>query len=237
MNLRRLVALCLIALAGRGVAVGDDGVTIGRHSPGPGGATALHAHVDLAQPVGLEPSVFPGFDGYATGAFGFSNTQINEPDEDLFMLALTADISAVLLELGGTLVVNDGLHVMAVGDAMHFGQPFFDYHTIFQLPTGGSGHARMVARDASGAYTDSEEFVIAFVAVNPACPADVGSQGGVQGADGVLNNNDFIAFIELFFAARARADVGSQGGVVPGDGAFDNNDFIVFIDAFFGGCG
>ena len=32
------------------------------------------------------------------------------------------------------------------------------------------------------------------------CPADIGSQGGVVGPDGLLNNNDFVAFIDRFFA-------------------------------------
>jgi hypothetical protein len=70
------------------------------------------------------------------------------------------------------------------------------------------------------------------------CTADMGSQGGVTGPDGTLDNNDFIAFIDAFFAAdRFRADVGGQGGLPHPDNALDNNDFVVFIDAFFNGCG
>jgi hypothetical protein len=68
------------------------------------------------------------------------------------------------------------------------------------------------------------------------CPADVGSQGGVAGADGQLNNNDFAAFITLFFSNDPRADVGSQGGVLGADQNFDNNDFAAFITLFFQGC-
>ncbi|MBY0309131.1 MAG: hypothetical protein K2Q09_10355, partial [Phycisphaerales bacterium] len=68
-------------------------------------------------------------------------------------------------------------------------------------------------------------------------PADLGGQGGVQGADGVLDNNDFIVFINLFFAADGAADLGRQGGLTLGDGAFDNNDFIAFINYFFSPCG
>ncbi len=70
----------------------------------------------------------------------------------------------------------------------------------------------------------------------PPCPADVGVQGGVPGQDGVLDNNDFIAFINLFFAMDPLADRGVQGGVPGSDGLFDNNDFIVFINQFFAGC-
>jgi hypothetical protein len=76
------------------------------------------------------------------------------------------------------------------------------------------------------------------VRVFPACgPADLGSTGGVHAPDGHLDNNDFIAFIDYFFASDPLADFGSQGGVAPGDGHFDNNDFVVYIDRFFNGCG
>ena len=66
--------------------------------------------------------------------------------------------------------------------------------------------------------------------------ADVGSAGGEQGADGLLDNNDFIVFIDLFFALDPLADRGSAGAEYGADGLFDNNDFIVFIDQFFSGC-
>ncbi|MDP1660582.1 MAG: GC-type dockerin domain-anchored protein [Phycisphaerales bacterium] len=64
-------------------------------------------------------------------------------------------------------------------------------------------------------------------------PADVGIQGGGPGQDNLLNNNDFIAFIDLFFSSDPSADLGSQGGVQGADGQWNNNDFIVFIDYFF----
>jgi hypothetical protein len=67
-------------------------------------------------------------------------------------------------------------------------------------------------------------------------PADLGRQGGVAKPDGKLDNNDFVAFIDLFFASDVRADLGAQGGTTGHDGTFDNNDFVVFIDAFFAGC-
>jgi hypothetical protein len=66
--------------------------------------------------------------------------------------------------------------------------------------------------------------------------ADVGGAGGVAGADGVLDNNDFIAFINLFFASNPIADLGRAGGLTPGDGVYDNNDFIAFINFFFAPC-
>ncbi|HYD01161.1 MAG TPA: GC-type dockerin domain-anchored protein, partial [Phycisphaerales bacterium] len=64
--------------------------------------------------------------------------------------------------------------------------------------------------------------------VTPACPADIGSAGGVAGSDSTLDNNDFIVFIDYFFAGNPLADRGAQGGASGSDGAFDNNDFVVF---------
>jgi hypothetical protein len=69
------------------------------------------------------------------------------------------------------------------------------------------------------------------------CQADVGRAGGAKGRDGILDNNDFIVFIDAFFNRDGViADVGSEGGAASGDGIYDNNDFIVFVNAFFGGC-
>jgi hypothetical protein len=60
-------------------------------------------------------------------------------------------------------------------------------------------------------------------------------QAGLLGPDGALDNNDFIAFIDLFFGRSPLADIGAQGGVEGRDDAWDNNDFIVFIGWFFSG--
>jgi hypothetical protein len=66
--------------------------------------------------------------------------------------------------------------------------------------------------------------------------ADMGSEGGLDQPDGVLDNNDFIVFIDRFFSGQPGADLGSEGGAAGSDGIFDNNDFIVFIGLFFQGC-
>jgi hypothetical protein len=79
-------------------------------------------------------------------------------------------------------------------------------------------------------------FMRAIIENASSCPADLGSQGGFQGADGVLDNNDFIVFINYFFGHNPAADVGRQGGQPGADLVWDNNDFIVFIDQFFAGC-
>ncbi|HYD01282.1 MAG TPA: GC-type dockerin domain-anchored protein [Phycisphaerales bacterium] len=68
----------------------------------------------------------------------------------------------------------------------------------------------------------------------PICgAADLGSVGGVAPGDDHLDNNDFVVFIDFFFAHNALADQGSTGGVAGADGVYDNNDFVVFIDNFF----
>ncbi|HYD02121.1 MAG TPA: M1 family aminopeptidase, partial [Phycisphaerales bacterium] len=77
--------------------------------------------------------------------------------------------------------------------------------------------------------------VVAFT-VDACGVADLGAPGGAEHPDGVLDNNDFVVFIDYFFAASPLADVGSQGGIGGSDGAFDNNDFVVFVDRFFAGC-
>lgn len=64
--------------------------------------------------------------------------------------------------------------------------------------------------------------------------ADVGKQGGLLGPDGLFTSDDFVVFIDKFFASDPLADVGAQGGVATPDGLWDNNDFVVFINAFFG---
>ncbi|HYD02236.1 MAG TPA: M36 family metallopeptidase [Phycisphaerales bacterium] len=102
---------------------------------------------------------------------------------------------------------------------------------------------RFIAEDAgSGSLVEAavDDFTITGLLCEggpAACgPADLGVQGGMAGHDGVLDNNDFVAFIDAFFSQAPAADVGVQGGMAGSDGAFDNNDFVVFIDLFFAGC-
>ena len=84
------------------------------------------------------------------------------------------------------------------------------------------------------ALTDVQ-YGFALSLFSPCGSADVGAAGGVLGSDSRLDNNDFIAFINLFFSQSTAADIGAAGGVSGSDGQLDNNDFIAFISAFFGG--
>jgi hypothetical protein len=81
-----------------------------------------------------------------------------------------------------------------------------------------------------------DEADLVFSPLTGPCPADVGSQGGLTGADGSLDNNDFVVFIDAFFNSNPLADMGVQGGARGSDGLFDNNDFVAFIDQFFTPC-
>ena len=107
----------------------------------------------------------------------------------------------------------------------------------------GSGNAFTANTDGSGTPWESGSGaaiglrVLGTTYTPPACPADLGVGGGGPGSDGLLDNNDFIAFITYFFASDARADVGIAAGLPGHDGAWDNNDFIAYINLFFDGCG
>ena len=84
-----------------------------------------------------------------------------------------------------------------------------------------------------GSGTD-EAYNVAMLLLPARRAADVGSAGGLPPGDGLYDNNDFIVFIDAFFAGNnAVADLGGPGGLPVPDGLLDNNDFIAFIDAFF----
>ena len=135
------------------------------------------------------------------------------------------------------------------------GAPPWSWHlTAFHGFSGATaeildGWPAFVESDVQG-WIDNTEGQIGFwtytvmaelpsVPVAPCGPADIGAAGGAPGpwgGDGVLDNNDFVVFIDWFFAHDARADRGATGGVPGSDGLFNNNDFVVFVDQFFGGC-
>lgn len=112
-------------------------------------------------------------------------------------------------------------------------------HLAYDLTSLGciSADARTVSGTCIERSTQQALTFVAMLGLDPVCAADVGTQGGVPGHDGLLDNNDFIVYIDAFFSRRPVADMGSTGGVPGPDGAFDNNDLVVFIDRFFQGCG
>lgn len=67
-------------------------------------------------------------------------------------------------------------------------------------------------------------------------PADIGSAGGHPCWNGTLDNNDFIVFVNSFFARTPTTDIGKAGGFPGADTQWDNNDWIVYLTQFFTGC-
>ncbi|MFT3683346.1 MAG: GC-type dockerin domain-anchored protein [Phycisphaerales bacterium] len=137
------------------------------------------------------------------------------------------------------LLVREGAPVqMAEGDVRYFNN-FNDDRSFI---AGNNLYATATIRPANATCTRNFSnlaqaiVVVPLPGVTPACPADLGVQGGLPGQDGVLDNNDFIAFISFFFNHDSHADLGIQGGLPGHDGAYDNNDFIAFINFFFAGC-
>ena len=99
---------------------------------------------------------------------------------------------------------------------------------------GGGGSGGWAVRALVRGPCDTRYTAAAFHFV---APADLGRQGGLSGGDGQYDNNDFIVFIDKFFAGDPAADLGQQGGLLGPDGLYDNNDFILFINLFFQACG
>ncbi|MFT3683472.1 MAG: GC-type dockerin domain-anchored protein [Phycisphaerales bacterium] len=110
------------------------------------------------------------------------------------------------------------------------------------VPTGagfGSGCALYlgVSRTWSEPTSIFQAVVLSDLGVSACGIADIAGPGAGGGPDGELNNNDFIVFIDRFFAGDLRADYGKVGGVLGFDDRLDNNDFVAFIGQFFAGCG
>jgi ELWxxDGT repeat protein len=80
----------------------------------------------------------------------------------------------------------------------------------------------------------------------PCNPADIAQTDSTPGADGCVDNGDFVLFIASFFSADCTATCGqapviqcnpadiAQTDSTPGaDGCVDNGDFVLFIASFF----
>jgi hypothetical protein len=106
-----------------------------------------------------------------------------------------------------------------------------------RIPDGAASSGAVDGWNGANGTTASYRIDLAGVCratAGPVCgAADVGGTGGVAGADGHLDNNDFVVFIDFFFNHNPLADQGSIGGTPGADGLWDNNDFVVFIDNFF----
>ncbi|MBI2757014.1 MAG: hypothetical protein HYX52_09945 [Chloroflexi bacterium] len=170
--------------------------------------------------------VIPGTDTpAAVPFFAFTATDASSPNTNFFMRAYNPQ--GFEIGFAGRLVEADGVY-----------NPEVDPELIFTAPEGQSIARIEVTVSAleGNRVVEGDNFRFGPLIVPPCGPADVGAAGGATGYDHVLDNNDFIAFINLFFAQDPLADRGGVGGFPGSDGAWDNNDFIVFINQFFAGC-
>jgi hypothetical protein len=109
---------------------------------------------------------------------------------------------------------------------------------ISNLPGAEGGTLDPVTNDfVFSTFTGGNSILVVRGFTPPACNlADMGRQGGQPVPDHLLDNNDFVVFIDYFFNHNALADLGRQGGIRGSDSLFDNNDFVIFIDEFFSPC-
>jgi len=105
------------------------------------------------------------------------------------------------------------------------------------LVTLAAGQTLDVVVTDGGNGINCDHVAVSLIVTSDGCgPADLGGTGGSHGPDGHLDNNDFVVFIDLFFAHDPAVDLGATGGTPGPDDAWDNNDFVIFIDRFFAGC-
>ncbi|MDP1662758.1 MAG: PA14 domain-containing protein [Phycisphaerales bacterium] len=161
---------------------------------------------------------------------------VSAPTSGLYTFFLESDDGS-RLTLGDSQVVvnNDGAHTMLeVGGQISL---LAGLHTLKVEYFNGSTPSGLIARwQGPGIAKAVIPAANLFRLPAPCNSADLGRQGGVNGPDGLLDNNDFIVFINYFFGQNPLADVGVQGGVAGSDGVYDNNDFVAYINAFFAPC-
>ena len=133
-----------------------------------------------------------------------------------------ADIQYTLLDSAGT-VVYDGVILDEIIALYTHGFGYYD------IPDGVefSSIVLEIANPQVGPVDASATMTFGFSGVitvleSPACPADTNG-------DGILDNGDINAFVQLFLAGDPAADFN-------GDGFLDNGDINAFVVAFLAGC-
>jgi len=217
----RLVAACFAAIAlvlGAPAASAHTAIVIARDSTGrlrvvlPGDSAAI-----------VPPSNFPEAPGWAFGALGFESLFFDYPELDLFAPSGASDIEVVLTHHDPGGLVWSPTAPLEVGQILHFGPPFFDYHPLWQIPDGPGGTEfvlRFIARDRNGIHPDSEEFEVHLIAAF--CPADFDQNG-------FTNGDDFDAYVVAFVDGLIEADF-------DGNSFVNGDDFDAFVVSFEAGC-
>lgn len=132
-------------------------------------AGQFHVGLDFPQPIELDPSIFAGINGYATGELAFHSTILDDTNSDSFQLSTESDFRFILLakDPGMELTVFNGTNFvfMNVGESYYIGVSPFDTHPIWNLVNGTPGNVYSMTlklRDLNGIYPDSEPFVLSF---------------------------------------------------------------------------
>ncbi len=174
-----VIAACtLIAAAPSARAHGE--IIVGQRSTG-----QLIVLLEGNPPIHVEPSIFPGIEGFATAFIGFESTAHDHPEDDVFELNPGAMIQAILTATDDDVQILDGGVPLPIGGTMTLGGLPFDYHPITNIVHGHHGDVftlTFVFRDLSGMHPDSEPFVLA-VTPEDDCPADLDGDGAVSASD------------------------------------------------------
>ncbi len=157
--------LATFVASGLSRARAEEEIIVGRSAGG-----QLKADVGFPQPVELPASIFPGISGFATGEMGVHSTILDDPTNDFFQLALTADLRFVLLAKDpGMEVWNDtGSGYMGIGETFFIGTAPFDTHPIWNIVSGTPGNAcslTLKLHDLNGVYSDSAPFELSFTPI------------------------------------------------------------------------
>lgn len=216
-------AACLLAC---GAARGHEELIIGRTA-----SNQLKIHYHAKSPVDMPVSVFPGFPGWAAFEQGFESTALDEPDEDFFQLDPASDIEFVLVSQddGIRISSDSGSGFVPIGGTFHFGQPFFDFHPIWNIFDGAPGHDYSIVlfvRDRAAISSDSDPATVTFTPVRP--------EAGDADGNGVINAADVGVFVNVLLGLDSNP-VHRAGSDVNADGVADGDDVGPFVAAWMMG--
>jgi hypothetical protein len=227
MSKKKLCTLALVSLAlsaGTPAALHAHGVSIGQKSTG-----QLTAYVSTAQPVELPPSPFPGILGWASAEPGIASAETDLPEEDCLQLAPNSFVQFELVATDpGVQIVTS--HVLAIGEIVDFGSPFFDFHFVFNIPSGTFGSTYAIQfrlHDLNGVHPDSDLISIQFTPVANECECR-----GDADLDEERTGLDVSSFVSCWLSSPSGGplDPGCACADIDGNGVLDDSDMTGFVD-------
>lgn len=199
------------------------GVLIGQN-----GAGQLILHVESPQPLALPLSIFPNITGWAAVEPGIAAAEADDPGEGLFMLSTNSNIQFELVSFDpGIQIVTD--HVWVAGETYLFGPPAFDYHLVFNIPSGDAGETyelQFKVRDLAGIYTESSILTLVFSAGGAChCYGDFDD-------DHERSGRDIQSFVHCMSHAEPGHPLEAHCGCADlnGDGTLTGADIDMLID-------